>query len=518
MPHENDIRTSRRRTLAVTTVFIASFLVMLDLSISAIILPAIRFELHAGLSELQWFFDAYTLCFASLVLVGGTISDRLGHRAGLLVSIATFTVGSVMCAVADNVGLLIAGRAVQGVAAALLVPGAMAMISHLAGDQARRARLLGAWGGLSGAAIAFGPPLGGWLTDAFGWRSIFWINVPLGIVVAVLVAVLLPRPPAGARTRFDWPGMLLGVAAVLLLAFAVIEGRSFGWTSPVIVGCLVGSVLAAVAFVVVERRVANPMVDLALFRDRAFGTASVAGFVLGFGLSTSFYFLSLYLQQVLGFNALSAGLGFMPAAVALSVAAGVTGKLMPTVGPRVLLVAGLAVGAVGLVGLSFAGPRTSYLVLVPAVLLIGVGWGLALPVVTAVALASSPPERAGVASGTVETSLQLGTVIGIAALGTLQAARFVADLTDRLAGQVSAADLSGVIDAIVNGRDVTVAGWSTEQLTTAVTSAFGAGTGLAFLVAGVTTAVVAAIAFVGTPRRLPDAQPQPSPTEEHASA
>lgn len=518
MSNDADDRSRRPRNLALTTVFFASFLVMLDLSISAVVLPVIRVNLHAPLNQLQWSFDAYTLCFASLLLAGGFISDRLGHRIGLLVSIVAFTAGSLTCALAPTIGILIAGRAVQGVAAAMLVPGAMAVISHLAGDPAERARLLGIWGGLSGASIAFGPPVGGWLTDAFGWRAVFGVNIPLGILLAVLIAARLPRPPREGGHGIDLPGMFFGVLAVLLLSYAVIEGRSFGWSSPVILGCLIGSAVVALVFLAVERRVAAPMVDLALFGNRSFGAVSVAAFVLGFGLSTSFYFLSLYLQQVRGESPLAAGLGFMPAAVALSLAAAIAGKVMPAVGPRGLLLAGLGTGMLGLIGLSFTGPNTAYLLFAPAVLLVGLGWGLALPTVTAVALGASPPSRAGVASGTVETTLQLGTVVGVAALGTVQATRFISELTDRLSSHLPATELASTVDGVVAGREVMVPGWSSSQVRSVVATALAEGTDLVFLVGGAVTLLTALLTWPGIPRHLGNAEEQQSPAPEQATA
>lgn len=508
------VEASPNRTsgaIALVAVFAAAFLAMIDLSISAVATPAIRIDLLASISAIQWIFDAYTLCFASLVLVGGLIGDRLGHRTGLLVSMTLFMVGSALCAFAPDTGTLIAGRAVQGTAAAMLVPSSMAMIAVIAPDPVRRTKLLGLWSGLSGAAIAFGPVFGGWLVHLSGWRTIFLINLPLGVIVLLLIVTTLPRTTPNRQGRIDLPGLLLGAASAFALAYAIIEGNALGWTSPLIIGAFLAAGVGLVAFVLVELRSDNPMMPVRLFASWIFAAANIINFVLGFALSAAFFFLSQYLQQVLGYSALGAGLGFLPAALGMMFMAPVAGQLAGKLGSRFLVTAGLLLGAGGLFGLSFLGTDSRYLQFWWAVALIGVGLGLALPPNTNTALSVVASERAGAASGTVETAMQFGTVVGIAALGSLQAANFVDGLRDRLADAgVTQPELSTAVDQLAVGRTVDLPGLTAAAIDSIVTTSFSSGIRVAFLVAAVVTAAAALVALSGAPKGIagvPSADP-----------
>lgn len=512
---DGGIARPHHRMLALLAVFAASLLAMLDLSISAVALPVVREDLNASLAGLQWIFDAYTLAFASLLLVGGLISDRLGHRTGLLVSMSLFVVGSALCALAPGVGLLIAGRAVQGTAAAMLIPASMAMITWLAGDASARAKLLGVWSGLSGAAIALGPVVGGWLVHTSGWRIIFAINLPLGALVLVLILVAAPKITPGRAGRLDLTGLVLGALWALALAYGIIEGVVQGWTSPVIIGSFAVAVLAFAAFLVVESRTEHPMMPVALFRSRPFAAASVVAFVLGFGLSSSFYFLSQFLQLVLGYTALGAGLGFLPAAIMLTVFAPLSGTLVGRFGPRALVAAGLLCGAGGLFGLSLARAGSGYGDLWWAVALVGIGWGLALPPVNTVALGSVPPERVGGASGTVETALQFGTVVGIAALGAVQLGDFIHGLRARLTEvPVAEPELTHSTDLLSTGRLGEVTSAPADLLARITGHALAHGLHLAFLVGSLVTLATVLVALTGMPRRLTTGVP--AETEEAA--
>ncbi|MBQ1075642.1 MFS transporter [Micromonospora sp. C31] len=501
--------------LALVAVFAAAFLAMIDLSISAVATPAIRLDLTASISAIQWVFDAYTLCFASLVLVGGLIGDRLGHRTGLVLSLTLFMVGSALCAFAPDTGLLIAGRAVQGTAAAMLVPSSMALIAVIAPEPERRAKLLGIWSGLSGAAIALGPVFGGWLVHISGWRLIFLVNLPLGALVLALTVITLPRTTPNREGRIDFLGLLLGAGAAFSVAFGVIEGNSMGWTSPVIIGSFVTAVVAAVAFVFVELRSSHPMMPVRLFRSVPFAAANVINFVLGFALSAAFFFLSQYLQQVLGYSALGAGLGFLPAALGMMFMAPLAGQLAGRLGSRALISVGLALGAGGLFSLSLLGTDSRYVQFWWAVALVGVGLGLALPPNTHVALGAVEPERAGAASGTIETSLQFGTVVGIAALGTLQASTFLDGLRGRLADAgLTGPPLSDAVDKLSRGEAADLPGLAGNLLDSIVKTSFAEGLQLAFLVASVVTAVTVLVALFGAPKGLTGAAPAESAPAE----
>ncbi|MFD7658582.1 DHA2 family efflux MFS transporter permease subunit [Actinosynnema sp. NPDC059797] len=490
-----------RRRIALFTVFATSLIAMLDLTISAVALPVIRTDLSASLTSLQWMFDAYTLAFAGLVLTGGAVSDRLGHRTGLLASTTLFIVGSAVCGLADNAGVLIAGRALQGVGAAMLVPAAMALISLLAGGDAARAKLLGIWSALSGAAIAFGPVAGGWLVATFDWRILFQINVPLGIAAIVLVVFTVDSIAPGEGRKLDFPGLLLGSLTALALAYGIIEGVVIGFTSPVILASFAVAALALVAFIVVERRSENAMMPLSLFSIKPFTASTIVAFVLGFGLSSSFFFLSQLLQQAFGYSPFEAGLGFLPAALMLVLAAPIAGKLMAKFGAAQIVAAGLAIGGVGLAALWFTDADTGYGGIWWAVALIGIGWGMTLPPVNTVALGAVPPERAGTASGTVETGLQFGTVVGIAAIGAAQVSTFLDELRERLAAQPLGDQLGRVTEQLSEGRVPGDAPVAADVLTGIAQAASASGLNVAFLVAGVVTIAAIAPTLWGMPRK-----------------
>ncbi|MFE7131589.1 MFS transporter [Streptomyces sp. NPDC057638] len=501
--------TAKRRPplTAALALFGAAFLAMLDLSISMVALPAIRDDLHSSLSGLQWTVDAYTLCFAGLLLTGGLISDRLGHRVGLLSSLTLFTVGSVVCAIAPDTGTLIAGRAVQGAGAAMLVPSSMALIATLYPGAKERAKMLGLWSALSGVAIALGPVLGGVLVDLVSWRAIFAINLPLGIVAFLFAASSIPKVARRLTARLDVPGVVLGIVWSFALAFAIIEGAVEGWGSPLIVGGFVLAGVSLIAFLLVERGKEHAMLPLGLFRSRGFTSASVIAFALGFSLSTAFYLLSLHLQQVLGYSALKAGFGFLPAAVAMALTAPVGGRLAGKYGARPATVLGVLIGMVGLFSMSFVGPDTPFPMIAWMLLLIGCGLGMALPPNNHAALSAVPPERVGSASGTVQTMMQFGTVVGIAVLGAIQASVFRGDLLDRLTGDgVGDALARTAVDALASGRSEAVPGFSVEALASATAEAFAAGLSWAWTVAAAMALVAAVAALLISPRARPAAE------------
>ncbi|WP_406205867.1 MFS transporter [Kitasatospora sp. NBC_01560] len=471
--------------------FGAAFLAMLDLSISMVALPALQDSLKASLSGLQWTVDAYTLCFAGLLLVGGLISDRLGHRTALLLSVSLFVVGSAVCTVAPNLAALIAGRAVQGSAAAVLVPGCMALIAHLFPEPAERVKMLGIWSALSGIAIALGPVIGGTLVDVAGWRTIFGINLPLGAIVLFCAWKAIPATQAQRGRRLDVAGVVLGIVWAFSLAFAVIEGGSRGWTSPLIIGAFVLAAVGLAAFLVVESRAEHAMLPLSLFRSRVFATAGGTAFVLGCSLSTAFYFLSLYLQQALDYSPMKAGLGFLPAAVAMALAARYAARLAAKFKPRTITVTGVGTGTLGLLALAFTGTDTPFVVVGVALVLIGAGLGIAIPHNNSTALGSVPPTSAGAASGTIQTLMQFGTVVGIAVLGAVQAAGFHDALRERLSGfGLDAEAAQRAVDEISEGTIPALGSIQPKDLSEAVAETFARGLQHSW-------AVAAAIAAIG---------------------
>lgn len=421
-----------RRVGAVSTLFIAVFLAMLDLSVVNVALPSIGRDLDTDLAGLQWVVDSYTLAFAGLLLIGGLVGDRFGHRAGYLGSMLLFVLGAAICALAGSLPVLLAGRAIQGLAAAVLVPGSLALIVHTFPDPRTRAKVIGAWSGLNGVAIAAGPVLGGWLTGTFGWPAVFVVNLPLGLLALAVATRTLPYVPPGLRNRpLDLAGLVWGLVWTTALAFALIEGAGLGWTSPPILAAFAVAVAGLIAFLTVERHGEHRLVPMALFRVPSFAGAIAVAFVIGFSLSSLFFFLSLYFQRVQGFSEVLTGLAFVPAALAMVIGSPMAGRVIGSVGQRWPMIVGLALGATGLGSLSTLEPDSPYSSIWWMLVIVGLGVSASIPAANSAALARTPPERAGAGSATVEAAQQFGLVFGIAVLGTLSSTGFVAGLADR---------------------------------------------------------------------------------------
>lgn len=440
-----------RKGVILGVLCVALFIAMLDNVVVSNALPTIDRDLGAGVSGLQWVMEAYSLVFAAFLLTGGTLGDRYGRRRVFLVGLSLFTAGSALCALSGSLGVLIGGRVVQGLGGALLMPGTMAIIRHVFTDDAERARAIGLWSGVSGAGLALGPVVGGPMVDAFGWASIFWINVPIGIAGVVLGAVFLPEF-AERRGRLDVAGLVLGVIAIGSLVYALVEGPARGWSSTPVLAAASVSAVAFVLFAVVELRVATPMLDLAFFRDRFVAAAVWGGFAVSFGMFGALFFIGLLMQDIYGWSAAGSGYTGLPATVALMAAAPVAGRLSARYHPRVPLVAGLALCAVALGGLSLYGVGASYAAYFWVLPVLGAGMGLAMSPVSITVMSRVAPARAGMASATGNTARELGGVFGIAVLGAVLTARLSDSLTDRLgAAGLPAADVRHTVDAVTAG-------------------------------------------------------------------
>ncbi|MGW4424550.1 DHA2 family efflux MFS transporter permease subunit, partial [Streptosporangium sp. NPDC004631] len=401
---------------AVTAMFAAMFAMMLNVSIINVALTAIGADLRVGLSGLQWVVNAFTLVFAMLLLPGGVVGDRFGLRSAFLFSLVLFTAGSLVCTLAPNLMVLLAGRILQGAAGGILLPASLALIAALFPDPARRARFIAVWSSLNGLAVAAGPVLGGWLTDVFGWPAIFAVSVPVGLAALAVAAATLRLPAIPAQGgRIDVAGLILSLVWVGALTYALTEGPARGWGSPLVVALLAGAAVALAAFVWVERGETR-MLPLSLFRNSTFSGANVGAFAVGFAPFASFVFFSLYLQRVLGFSALGTGVALLPAAGVMALTSPLAGALVARRGVRLPLSGGLAVAGLGLLG---AGLVDGYPPLAVMLVVFGFGLGLTLTPVNAAALASVPRQRAGVASAAVNTTRQVGMVLGVAVLGAV---------------------------------------------------------------------------------------------------
>lgn len=394
---------------------IPMFMATLDNLVMTNALPVLRLELGASVEELQWFINAYTLAFASLILMAVALGDRLGRRTVFLAGIAIFTLASAFAALSSDPGQLIVARAVQGLGGAAIMP---LSLSLLAGSVAPRRRPLaiGIWGGLAGLGVALGPLIGGAVVEGWSWQAIFWINVPVGLVAIPVALAVLPNS-LGARVRLDLPGLALAALGVLGLVYGIVRGNEAGWDSLEVLGALIGGGVLLALFLLWERRTPSPLLPLRLFRDRSFSIANAVGFGFSFGMFGAVFILIQFLQIVQGHSPLEAALMTTPWTMAPMVIAPLAGLVAPRVGTRALIVAGLVLQATGLLWLAGSlDAATEYGTMLPAFIAAGVGMGLVFAPSSTAVLAHIVPEDTAKASGTNSTLREVGVALGIAVL------------------------------------------------------------------------------------------------------
>ena len=412
----------RGRTVVLLTCCLSVFVAGLDVTIVNVALPSIQRALHAPVSGLQWAIDAYTLVIACLLMFSGSLADRFGRRRVFQIGLATFSVGSLLCSVAPSLGALVAFRALQAVGGSMLNPVAMSIIAATFTEPAARARAVGAWGAVAGLSLASGPVLGGVLVSGLGWRSIFWVNVPVGVLAVYLTQRFVPESKAARGRRFDPLGQVLVVTFLGPLTAALIEGPRYGWGSPLIIGLFALAAASVVGLVVAERRRSEPLVDLRFFRSPAFSGAVLICVVALMTLGGFLFLNTLYLQDVRGYSPLRAGVLTIPMAAALAVFSLVSGRIVAARGPRLALVLAGVLLAAGTGLMIGAGRQTGIWYLVLAYLLYGAGSGLVSTPITHTALSGLPRDQAGLAGAIASTSRQAGAAIGVAVCGSIVAA------------------------------------------------------------------------------------------------
>jgi EmrB/QacA subfamily drug resistance transporter len=411
--------SSRRRFLVLGICCSSLFIVGLDNTILNVALPALQRDLHASVSGLQWTIDVYALVLASLLLLSGSMGDRFGRRRVFRTGLTLFSAGSLLCSVAPSLHWLIAFRALQAVGGSMLNPVAMSIITNTFTDRRERARAIGVWGAVIGLSLALGPVLGGVLVQGVSWRSIFWINVPVGVAAFVLTTLFVPESKSGRARRFDPVGQALVVLTFGSLTYAIIEAPEAGWSSAQTLGTFVVAALGAAALIGYEARRAEPLLQVRFFRSVPFAGATVIA-VSAFAAMGGFLFLNtLYLQDVRGFSALHAGLFTLPMAAVTAITAPFAGRLVATAGSRPpLLVAGVSLFASGAL-LTFLTPHTGVALLVAAYVLFGLGFGMVNAPITNTAVSGMPDAQSGVAAAVASTSRQFGSALGVAVLGSV---------------------------------------------------------------------------------------------------
>ncbi len=473
----------QRWTLVV--VCAATAMLMLDIAVVNTALSRIAEDLDTGLSGLQWVVDAYTLALASVVLTAGALADRLGRRRLFTYGLTIFTIASVACGLSQDIVMLNASRAVQGIGAAIMFAVSLALLAHAFPGARERAGALAAYGAAIGASFAVGPLVGGVLTSGLDWQWIFLVNVPIGLFCLWITRTYVQESRDPNAHGIDWPGQITLTVGLLLLVLALLRGNEDGWTSAIILAELIGAAVALAAFVGVELRVREPMLPMRLFRNATFTGAQVAAFAISASFFALFLYVTLYLQQILGLSAIEAGLVYVPGTVVMLIVSGATAQLGAKVPARTMVAGGLALAAAGMVLFTLADETSSWWMLMPGLMLACIGTGIFNPALSNVALGAVPVEQSGLAAGVNDTARQAGIAVGVAALGAL----IPADAA--LGGGSAASYVAGMHDALYVGAAVAAAGAIASALL--ISKRFG------------TTAPVADEAPVIEPRVVPEA-------------
>jgi EmrB/QacA subfamily drug resistance transporter len=457
----SQLDTPRAKNLALALLAITQFIIVIDASITNVALPSIGRALHFSQDNLSWVVNAYVLTFGGFLLLGGRLADLLGRRRMFILGLVVFSLASLLGGLAQSQAWLIAARAVQGVGAAIVSPAALAIVTTTFSEGAERNRALGVWGAVAGAGGAAGVLLGGVLTSGINWRWVLFVNVPIALVAALLAPRLLVESRVEAEERsFDLPGAATVTAGLALLVYTLVDAVNIGWGATATILRLAGAVALLAVFVVIELRARRPLVPFGIFRLRTLRGANAVGLLIGASLFSMFFFISLYLQQVLGYSALKAGLAYLPLAITIILTAGAASVLVTRLGFKTTLIGGLGLVAVGLIWFSgVSAPGGSYLsdVLGPSILA-GAGLGLSFVPVTIAAVSGTQADEAGLASGLINTAQQVGGALGLAVLASIANSRTKDLLHSGSTHMVKVALTDGFSRAFLVGAGFAVAG------------------------------------------------------------
>ena len=502
-----------RKWWTLLAVCVATFMLLLDITVVNVALPDIQSSLGASLSSLQWVVDAYSLMLAAFLLTAGSLADRIGRRRVFTFGFALFTIASFLCGISPNATLLNLARGLQGVGGAAMFATSLALIAQEFQGR-ERGTAIGAWGATIGGAVAIGPLIGGALTEGFGWEWIFFVNVPIGAAAIALTTTKLANLKAPDPSPIDWAGLATFSLGLFGLIFGLIRGNADGWTSPQILGSLIAAGVLLVAFIVIQLRSRNAMLDLTLFRKPAFAGVSIVAFALSASMFSLFLYITLYIQDVLGHSPLGAGVIFLPLTVLSFFVAPVAGKLSSRIPIRFLLGIGLTLVGIALLlmhGLELGDSWTS---LLAGFLFAGAGVGMVNPGIAQTAIGVVPPQKAGMGSGINNTFRQVGIATGVAALGAIfqtQVTSKLSELAPSAPPSFADAVSSGAIHAAVQSAPP----GTHAQLTAAANQAFISGFNEILLV-GAVVALVGAVAGFALVRSsdfvaAPESQPEPEP-------
>ncbi len=428
-----------RKWWTLIAVSVATFMLLLDITVVNTALPSIERDLGASFTDLQWVIDAYTLALAAVVLTAGSLADRLGRRALFVVGLGIFSIASLTAGLAPDATFLNISRAVQGIGAAAMFAVSLSLVAQEFAAGRERGLAMGIYGATIGVGVAVGPLVGGAITSWFGWRWVFFLNVPIGIAAIAVTFAKLRESRDPAASQIDWLGLVSFSTALLMLVLALLRGNTDGWGSPLILSLLGGAVAMLIAFAIIEQRVSEPMLPLGLFRGRAFTGVQLGAFAVSASLFALFLYLTLYLQDYLGYSPLQAGLRYLPVTLAPFLVAPVAVALMARVQARFIMAIGLAGVGGGLMLMSGLDASSGWTALLPGFIVAGIGVGLLNPVIADVAVSVVPKERSGMASGINDTFRQIGVAVGVAAWGAIFLGRGADTITAATAGTPAAA-------------------------------------------------------------------------------
>jgi EmrB/QacA subfamily drug resistance transporter len=445
-----------RKWWTLAAVSFGLFMIMLDNTIVNVALPSIQRSLDLKISELEWVVTGYALTFGALMLTGGKLADLLGRRLIFVVGLAIFTLASLACGLAGSANVLIAARVVQGIGAALMNPSTLSIIT-VTFPPRQRGTAIGIWAGISALALAIGPLAGGLITEHINWNWIFFINVPIGAIAIVAAYLLIDESrDTSHEQRPDLPGLLASALGLFALSYALIEANTYGWTSTRILTAFAIAAVSLLAFVLLERHQRLPMLDLSLFRNRGFSGANTVMLFVGLAMFGVFFYVSLYVQQILGYSPVEAGASFLPWTLLIILVAPQAGRLSDRIGPRPLVSGGLVVLAGSLFLFSRVTAHESFWGLLPAMVLGGIGMSASMAPTTAAAMSSVRPDKAGVGSAVLNSMRQVGGSLGIAVMGAIVAS----GISSSLHSGHSRPDafLNGFHHALDVGTAITIAG------------------------------------------------------------
>jgi EmrB/QacA subfamily drug resistance transporter len=474
---EGEVTRMDKKWWTLLAVCAGTFMLLLDVTIVTVAQPAVQTSLHASFSDVQWVIDAYALTLASLLLTSGVLADRYGRKLLFQIGLVIFTLGSLLCGLAQDPLMLIVSRSGQGIGGAIMFAVSLALLGHSFRGK-DRGTAFGVWGAIAGVATALGPVLGGLITTGWSWRGIFLVNVPIGVLAVAVTAWRVPESRSPHPTPPDWAGFVTLTAGLVSLVYGLIRASEYAWSDAGVIACLVIGTAALAAFAVAERRVAHPMFDLSLLRTPTFVGGSIAAFAMNGSLFAVLLYLVLYLQDILGYSALGAGLRLAIISGAQFVTAAIAGRLSERVPVRWLIGPGLVLAGIGLLVMSGLSGNSSWTHLLPGFVVSGLGAGLVNPPLASTAIGVVPPQRAGMASGVNSTFRQIGIAAGIAALGSI----FTSAMERNLSGSraAAAAGSAGHIVAVVRQGQVaallgSVPPTARAQVAAALRSGFAAG-------------------------------------------